>query len=232
MWIVNCCCWIWNPVLNCTVLFLTTYFMGESKAGVDGGWLAGICLVQIGWNLGYQQSVGTDFLTNAMVGMLNKKEAQAAATKVGTRCVMNAIEQGIMFMPNLWMYSAFVDCHTGLTMGATYVCLLSFYPVMYTWHGQFNAMCELSTQPRYGIQVYFMVCSAFKAFGKDFFFEILPQAWYFKWPIMYGLIAYSHIWTQVTIGWFYPFGMLAAGQNIAANQKRIDLGEWDEALNP
>lgn len=137
-----------------TVVYENTTPDGPAVAKVEGvnvSTVGGVILVTLGWILHYYNTIGHQVglkFTNAFA-------PNPQAGTVGERSMMNTLEQGIVFLPLLWMHALFVDVSTSVSMGWLYVITRMLYPIFYTFYGHFTVLIELSTSPNYAVIAYY-----------------------------------------------------------------------------
>lgn len=136
------------------------------------------------------------------------------ASRVAERSLYNTLEQGVLFLPLLWMTAACVDSAMATSLGLAYSVVRMFYPIAYTYYGGFSMACEMITQPNYAV-LHTMIAALVRfGLGGGSLFAIpgLGQAFYLWAPIIFV----CHL-LFLFVGWDYPIGAAAGKLNLAWN---------------
>ena len=91
----------------------------------------------------------------------NNKDALAM---LGDRVMGNTLEQGVVFLPLLWMHATFVDPSMSFSLAQYYVVARVLYPILYFYYypgvkdkkGRTSYGFVFSTFPAYAVNSYMM----------------------------------------------------------------------------
>jgi hypothetical protein len=107
------------------------------------------------------------------------QEVKDSAGNIATRSVGNMMEQGIAFLPLLWMQAIFVNPRIATLLGWIYVVFRFLYCPFWGMLGHFTLLVEIATQPNYIIILYYLVSVFYKcAWGKDILAEAAAEGWW------------------------------------------------------
>eukprot|EP00931_Biecheleriopsis_adriatica_P001597 TRINITY_DN101997_c0_g1_i1.p1 TRINITY_DN101997_c0_g1~~TRINITY_DN101997_c0_g1_i1.p1 ORF type:complete len:192 (+),score=32.19 TRINITY_DN101997_c0_g1_i1:69-644(+) len=102
-----------------------------------------------------------------------------AEWEMADRTLMNTQEQMVGFLLPMWLYAVFCNAHAAGVLGIIYVVFRFLYPIFWSMKGRFSLLVELSTQPNYAVQYWFLVSLLWRALSG----EVLtpPSPW--LWPV-------------------------------------------------
>jgi len=155
-------------------------------------------------------------LFNCVSGQLKVKMGggDEQAAKVAERSLYNTLEQGMAFLPLLWMNAACVDAAMATSLGLHYAFFRMCYPLAYTFYGGFAMPCEMVTQPNYTV-IHLMAVSLtwFVCGGGSLFAPAMePLMGFLFWcpALLVGTVIMSLLWDV-------PVGAAAGQCNLAWN---------------
>mmetsp|Transcript_120582 Transcript_120582/g.191197 ORF Transcript_120582/g.191197 Transcript_120582/m.191197 type:complete len:202 (+) Transcript_120582:62-667(+) len=136
-----------------------------------------------------------------------------AEWEMADRTIANTQEQMIGFLLPMWLYAIFCDAHGAGILGFVYVVFRLLYPIFWSSKGGFTLLVEMSTQPSYMIQAWYLLNLLITAIRGERF-EI-SQAWLF--PILF--IAF---WlAYMVVGW------VVVGCGLGTLNKKLMQGHFD-----
>ena len=166
----------------------------------------GPVLVTLGWVWSFYNCIG------AQLGVKIGDKGDAKASYVAERSLMNTLEQGVAFLPLLWMYASCIDAAVATSVGGFYVAMRMLYPMAYTYYGGFSMLCEFITQPNYACINFFAASLVCFGLGHGSLVALTGSSF----VVISGL---SLLFTVLAFGvfWDYPVGKLAAASNLRYN---------------
>eukprot|EP00929_Paragymnodinium_shiwhaense_P123782 TRINITY_DN98034_c0_g1_i1.p1 TRINITY_DN98034_c0_g1~~TRINITY_DN98034_c0_g1_i1.p1 ORF type:complete len:195 (-),score=13.76 TRINITY_DN98034_c0_g1_i1:27-611(-) len=102
-----------------------------------------------------------------------------AEWEMADRTILNTQEQMVAFLLPMWLYAVFCNARVAGVLGIVYVAFRCIYPILWSIHGRFTLLVELSTQPCYLVQGWYLVSLLYTAVSGDL---LEPQAAWL-WPL-------------------------------------------------
>lgn len=105
--------------------------------------------------------------------------------EMADRTLGNFIEQTPSFLIQLWAYALFISAPGTLVGGAIYLSARFFFPLIWSYHGQWTPWIEMSTQPCYAVLSFWkasLLCKLFTGATLP-----LPQSLHMRIPALVGV---------------------------------------------
>merc|ERR1712113_1161508 len=88
---------------------------------------------------------------------LTRFDYRFADWEMADRTLLNAQEQMVPFLLPMWLYAVFCNPHAAGVLGYIYVLFRFLYPIFWSVNGRFSILVEISTQPNYMVQGWFIM---------------------------------------------------------------------------